>query len=128
MADRRIRIVDCRDKDKKASRNRQNPGQITAAIRAILARGAIPIAIGTDEGGFIPNLRAFDDYDDLCIVHIDALIDWRNAMEGGCSSGKRRVSDMPLVKAMAQGGLRDIGSARRQIGTHFTINTKIHNT
>ena len=117
LADRRIRIVDCGDIDKKVKHDLQNPEQITAAIRTILARGAKPIALGTDEGGFIPYLRAFDGYDNLCVVHIDAHIDWRDERYGvreGYSSGMRRASEMPWVKAMVQIGLRGIGSARRQ--------------
>ena len=116
LAGRRIRIVDCGDINKKVKHDLQNPEQITDVIRTILAQGAKPIALGTDEGGFIPYLRAFDGYDDLCIVHIDAHIDWRDERYGvreGYSSGMRRASEMPWVKAMAQVGLRGIGSARR---------------
>jgi agmatinase len=73
--------------------------------------------LGTDEGGFIPFVRAYDGYDGLCVVHIDAHIDWRNERHGvreGYSSGMRRASEMHWVKAMAQVGLRGIGSARQQ--------------
>ncbi|MBI5593129.1 MAG: arginase family protein [Deltaproteobacteria bacterium] len=117
LADRQIRMVDCGDVDRKANGSLQNPERITAVIRTILARGAMPVALGTDEGGFIPFVRAFDGCDDLCLVHIDAHIDWRNELNGvgeGYSSGMRRASEMPWVKAMVQVGLRGIGSARRQ--------------
>ena len=75
------------------------------------------IAIGTDEGGFIPFARAYEGDDSLCVIHIDAHIDWRNERHGvqdGYSSVMRRTSEMPWVKSMAQIGLRGIGSARRQ--------------
>lgn len=117
LAGRPIRIVDCGDVDKKANSDLQHPEYITAAIRAILARGVLPIALGTDEGGFVPYLKAFDGFDDLCIVHIDAHIDWRDERYGereGYSSGMRRASEMPWVKFMTQVGLRGIGSARQQ--------------
>jgi len=117
LADRQVRLVDCGDVDKRKTGGAQNPERITAAIRAILGRGAIPIALGTDEGGFIPFVRAYNTYDDLCVVHIDAHIDWRNQRHGvleGYSSGMRRASEMPWVKTMAQVGLRGIGSARQQ--------------
>ena len=77
----------------------------------------MPIALGTDEGGFIPFVRAYNTYANLCVVHIDAHIDWRHERHGvleGYSSGMRRASEMPWVKAMAQVGLRGIGSARQQ--------------
>jgi arginase family enzyme len=60
----------------------QNPEPITAAIRSILGRGAIPIALGTDVGGFIPFVRAYGGCAALCIAHIDAHIDWRNERAG----------------------------------------------
>jgi agmatinase len=117
FAGRQVRMVDCGDVDKQPAGSGQNPENITAAIRTILSRGAIPIALGTDEGGLISVLHAFDTYDDLCVVHIDAHIDWRDERYGvreGYSSGMRRASEMPWVKGMAQVGLRGIGSARKQ--------------
>jgi agmatinase len=117
LANRQVRMVDCGDIDKQANGGVQNPERITAAIRSILGRGTMPIALGTDEGGFIPFVRAYDGYGTLCVVHIDAHIDWRDEREGvreGYSSGMRRASEMPWVKAMAQVGLRGIGSARQR--------------
>ena len=117
LAGRQIRIVDCGDIDKQASGDLQKPEQITGVIRTILEKGALPIAIGTDEGGFIPFARAYEGDDSLCVIHIDAHIDWRNERHGvqdGYSSVMRRTSEMPWVKSMAQIGLRGIGSARRQ--------------
>ena len=77
LAGRQVRIVDCGDVDKQLKGGGQNPEHITAAIRTILSRGAIPVALGTDEGGFIPLIRAYDVCGALCVVHIDAHIDWR---------------------------------------------------
>ncbi len=114
---RQIRLVDCGDVDKQTPDGAPNPARITAAIQSILNRGAMPIALGTDEGGFIPFVRAYSGYDNLCVVHIDAHIDWRHERHGvleGYSSGMRRASEMPWVNAMAQVGLRGIGSARQQ--------------
>ncbi len=117
LADRSIRLIDCGDVDKQTLGGTQNPERITTAVRAILDHGAIPIALGTDEGGFIPFVRAYKGYDGLCVVHIDAHIDWRDERHGvreGYSSGMRRASEMQWVKTMAQVGLRGIGSARQQ--------------
>jgi agmatinase len=117
LAGREVRIVDCGDIDKQPAGGQQNPEYITAAIRTILGRGAIPVALGTDEGGFIPAMRAYEVCGDLCIVHIDAHIDWRDERDGvreGYSNVMRRASEMPWVKRMAQVGLRGIGSARHR--------------
>lgn len=54
LANRQVRLVDCGDVDKQTTGGEQNPERITAAIRSILGRGAMPLAVGTDEGGFIP--------------------------------------------------------------------------
>ena len=62
-------------------------------------------------------MRAYDVYGSLCVVHIDAHIDWRDERDGvreGYSSVMRRASEMPWVKSMVQVGLRGIGSARQQ--------------
>ena len=115
LAGRQMRMVDCGDIDKQLNDGKQKPERITAAIRTILNRGAMPIGLGTDEGGFIPAMRAYDVCRALCVVHIDAHIDWRDERDGvreGYSSVMRRASEMPWVKAMVQVGLRGIGSAR----------------
>jgi agmatinase len=117
LAGRQVRMVDCGDIDKQLNDGEQNPERITAVIRTILNRGAMPIGLGTDEGGFIQVIRGYDGYDALCVVHIDAHIDWRDERYGereGYSSVMRRTSEMPWVKAMAQVGLRGIGSARQR--------------
>ena len=117
LAGRQVRIFDCGDIDKQPADGQQNPDNTTAAIRTILERGAIPIALGTDEGGIIPAMRAYDVCGALCVVHIDAHIDWRDERGGvreGYSSVMRRASEMPWIKGMAQIGLRGIGSARQR--------------
>jgi agmatinase len=136
LAGRQVRMADCGDVDKHPAGGGQNPEHITAAIRTILSRGAIPIVLGTDEGGLIPTLRAFDAYGALCVVHIDAHIDWRDERDGvqeGYSSGMRRASEMPWVKGMVQVGLRGVGSARqlevddaRAFGSVFIPAREVH--
>ena len=116
LAGRQVQLVDCGDVDKQLT-GEQSPTHITDAIRTILGRGTLPVALGTDEGGCIPVLRGYDACRTLCVVHIDAHIDWRDERDGvreGYSSVMRRASEMPWIKAMAQVGLRGIGSARQQ--------------
>ena len=48
LADQEIRIVDCGDIDKRLGGGEQKPEHITAAMRTLLDRGALPIAMGTD--------------------------------------------------------------------------------
>ena len=117
LAGRQVRMVDCGDVHKQPNRGGQNTENIITAIRTILTRGAIPVALGTDEGGAIAVMRAYDSFNALCVVHIDAHIDWRDERDGvreGYSSVMRRASEMPWINAMVQVGLRGIGSARQQ--------------
>ncbi len=117
LANRDLRIVDCGDIEFRAEGGARNPEHITEAIRTLRYRGVLPIAMGTDEGGAIPAIRAFNGFGNLCVVHLDAHIDWRNERDGvrnGYSSVMRRVSEMPWVGAMVQIGMRGIGSARKE--------------
>ena len=115
LAGREIRMVDCGDVNRQSEHTEQNPANITTAIRTILEGGAVPIVMGTDEGGFIQVVRAYENVKSLCVVHIDAHIDWRDERHGereGYSSVMRRTSEMPWVKTMVQIGLRGIEKAR----------------
>lgn len=117
IPDLRIRMVDCGNVGLSPGSRNPNPNEITAAARLLLGHGAVPIFLGTDEGGLIPILRAYEGMGELCIVHIDAHIDWRDERDGvreGYSSVMRRASEMPWVGSMAQIGQRGVGSARQQ--------------
>ena len=117
LGDEGIRIVDCGDVDKRVSDPVKEPEHITTAIRNLLDRGVVPICMGTDEGSIIHVLRAYSKYQSLCVVHMDAHIDWRDERDGvkdGYSSVMRRASEMDWVQFMTQVGLRGIGSARQK--------------
>jgi agmatinase len=113
--DRDIKVVDCGDvvgdpKDPSAHyRNAE------AAVRKILAGGALPLIIGGDHGIPIPVLRAYDDQGPITLIQIDAHLDWRDQINGvhdGLSSPIRRASEMPHVKEIFQIGIRAQGTAR----------------
>jgi agmatinase len=110
-------IADCGDvpggsmpSDGAANRQRAE-----AAVRTILARGAVPIVLGGDDSIPIPFFRAFEDRGPLTVVQVDAHLDWRDEVYGerhGYSSPMRRASELDWVEGMVQVGLRGIGSAR----------------
>jgi agmatinase len=112
-----LTIVDCGDvpggplpADGPANRERAE-----AAVRAILARGAVPIVLGGDDSVPIPFFRAFQGGGPLTVVQVDAHLDWRDEVYGerhGYSSPMRRASELDWVEGMVQVGLRGIGSAR----------------
>ena len=109
------RIVDCGDVAMAPGAWVENGAATTATIREILRRGALPVALGGEHSIPIPVMRAFDAYGPMCVVQLDAHIDWRDDREGvrdGLSSTMRRASELPWVKGMAQIGIRGFGSAR----------------
>lgn len=111
------RVVDCGDVAMTPGDFAGNGAATTAAVGAILDRGAVPIVLGGDHAVPIPVMRAFDGRGELCVVQIDAHIDWREERHGvreGLSSPMRRASELGSVTAIAQLGMRGMGSARPQ--------------
>jgi agmatinase len=110
-----LRIVDGGDVDGSPSDGPGNAGRAEAAVRAVLAAGAIPIVLGGDDSIPVPVLRAFDGAGPLTVVQVDAHLDFRDEVAGvrdGYSSPMRRASEMPHVQRIVQVGLRGVGSAR----------------
>jgi agmatinase len=116
FAGRSVRIVDCGDVAMAAGRWDEASRATTDAVKAVLDRGAVPFVLGADDSAPIPVLRAYAEQPPMCIVQIDAHIDWRDERDGlrdGLSSPMRRASEMPWIRGMAQIGLRGFGSGRR---------------
>lgn len=117
FAGREVRIVDCGNVAMQPGRYQENNATTSAAIRAILARGAVPIVIGGGHEITIPVLQGYDGQPPMYLAQIDAHFDWRDEVNGvrdGLSSPMRRASEMPWISGMAQIGLRGVGSARRR--------------
>jgi agmatinase len=117
LAGRSVAWADCGDLVKGPEPFEDYVDSVTRAIRTLLDRGAVPMVLGGDHGTTIPVLRAFENHGPLCLVQIDAHLDWldqRDGVRDGYSSPMRRASEMPWVTSMAQIGLRGQGSARRQ--------------
>jgi agmatinase len=116
LDNRRVTIVDCGDVAMTPGRFEENTRAASAAVRAILDRGAVPVALGGDHGVSIPVMLAYESLRPMCVVQIDAHMDWRDEVNGvgfGLSSPMRRASEMGWVSSMIQIGLRGNGSARQ---------------
>lgn len=116
LAGRAVKIVDCGDVAMIPGRWEENSRATTAAINAILDHGALPIALGGEDSTPIPVMRAYAGRGPMCVIQIDAHIDWRDERDGireGLSSTMRRAAEMSWVKGMAQIGIRGFGSARK---------------
>lgn len=109
-------VIDCGDLVVSA----REPAAANAAIRdsvaAIVAAGAVPIVLGGDDSVPVPALEGFAAAGPLSVVQLDAHVDWGDRIMGerrGYGSPMRRAAEMPHVTAMAQIGIRGLGSGER---------------
>lgn len=110
-------IYDCGDVDVSPCGFEQAFENCMDAVRKILDKQAIPVVIGGDHSITIPVLRAFDRFEDICVIQFDAHLDWTKSYgEFTCShsSPMRRASEMKHVGKMMQIGLRGLGSSGRE--------------
>jgi agmatinase len=115
FAGREVRMADCGDLILASKPQEEQLEMITRAIRLILQRGAVPIIMGGDHGTPSPVLRGYQEHGPLCVVQIDAHLDYRDQRQGfndGFSSQMRRAAEMPWVRSLMQIGLRGVGSGR----------------
>jgi agmatinase len=136
-----IRAVDCGDVRADPTDRIGHVARSEAAVRRILAAGAMPIILGGDHAIPIPVLRAFDclaqaKEKPIILVQIDQHIDWREEVNGvreGLSSPIRRASEMAHIGEIFQIGLRANGSARveeveaaQKYGAHLISAYELH--
>lgn len=110
------KIVDCGDADIVHGDLVQSFENIEASVRKIVEKGAMPVVMGGDHSITIPVVRALDSLGPICVVQIDAHLDWcdeRAGMKLGQGSPLRRCSEMSHVKGMAQLGIRGLGSSMK---------------
>lgn len=89
--------------------NERNFERITATVRRILDRGAVPLVVGGDHTTTFPVVRAFDRYAPLDIVHFDAHLDFVDQRGGSNMFNAcpiRRISELPFVHNITSIGTR----------------------
>ena len=117
LAGKKIKCFDCGDLVHNTGTFETYSQTITQSIAAITKKNGVPIVIGGDHGTTIPVLRAYESLPELCVVQIDAHLDWideRGGVRDGYSSPMRRAAEMSNVSSVVQIGLRSQGSARQQ--------------
>ena len=108
------RVVDLGDLPLDPGTAEANRRVIEETCAEIVARGAIPLALGGDDSVPLPVLRALEPYRSVTVLQIDAHPDWRDEVDGeryGLSSGMRRASELPFVRRIVQVGMRGLSSA-----------------
>jgi agmatinase len=112
------RVQDAGDLPQDPADPAGNRARIFGAVSQILDRHAVPVLIGGDDSLPIPMIEAYGARgQDICILQIDAHIDWRDEVAGerlGLSSTMRRASELAHVTRMVQVGSRGTGSARAE--------------
>lgn len=109
-----VTVVDCGDADMIHGRPDACLANIQSSIEQILARGALPVTLGGDHAVPIPILRAFRNHGPLCVVQIDAHLDFvdeRFGVREGHGNVMRRIAEMDHVSGLAQIGIRGPGSS-----------------
>lgn len=110
-----LRVVDVGDVLGAPADGPGNAARAEAAVRTLLDAGALPLILGGDDSIPIPVLRAYDAQGPICVVQVDAHLDYRDEVAGvreGYSSAMRRIGEMGHVSRVVQVGLRGVGSAR----------------
>ena len=108
------RLVDAGNVPGTAADGPGNSLRATAAVRAVLDAGAVPVCVGGDDSVPIPILRAYEGRGPITVVQVDAHLDYRDEVDGvreGYSSPMRRAGEMTHVARIIHVGLRGVGSA-----------------
>lgn len=111
-----VRIVDVGDADIVHTDMEQSHANTEAAVRRILAAGAMPVALGGDHSVHAPVMAAFEGRGPLHIVHFDAHLDFvdeRHGVRYGHGNPLRRSSEETHVAGMTQLGIRNVSSSNR---------------
>ena len=88
-----------------------------AALRKILAAGALPVTLGGDHSVTIPAIAAFSEHGPLHVVHFDTHLDFvdeRHGVRFGHGSPMRRDAERYYVIGLTQLGIRNVSSTARE--------------
>lgn len=111
-----VRITDIGDADMVHTNSDKSHANTEAAVRAILAKGAMPVILGGDHAISAPKIAAFSKHGPVHVVQIDAHLDFVNERHGvryGHGNPMRRASEMAHVTGLSQFGIRNVSSSNR---------------
>jgi agmatinase len=111
-----LRMVDVGDADIVHTDMAASNANIEAAVRKILACGAMPVTLGGDHSIHAPVIKAFEGRGPIHIVHFDAHLDFvdeRHGVRYGHGNPLRRASEMQHICGMTQLGIRNVSSSNR---------------
>ncbi|WP_342239094.1 arginase family protein [Inquilinus sp. OTU3971] len=109
-------IADAGDVDIHPANAERTFANITAAVRAILDHGAMPVVLGGDHSITYPVFRAFDET--LHVIHFDAHTDYapfENDLQHTNSHAFRHIAGMPNALSLTQVGIRSLRHSPDQV-------------
>jgi agmatinase len=105
------RIADVGDADILPTNVVDTFANITALTKAVVNRGAMPVALGGDHSVTFPVVRGFEDEEPFHVVHFDAHIDYMPFVHGLQYTNQhafRHIRLMPNVGSIVQVGIRSL--------------------
>jgi len=110
------RIVDVGDADILPTNIKGTFDNVTAMVREILDRGAMPLVLGGDHAITYPVVRGYSE--PIHVVHFDAHLDYApfiHDLEYTNGHAFRHISPMPHVQSLAQVGIRSLRNSREVV-------------
>ena len=107
----KLRLADCGDVDIIYTDWQRTFANITAAVRALLDRGAFPVVLGGDNSITFPVVQAYAERGPFGLLHVDAHLDYSDEFLGvRIANGNpiKRISELPFVTRIIQVGSRGI--------------------
>lgn len=117
LAEDEVTIVDVGDVDIIHTDSITSMQNTETAVRKILAQQAIPVILGGDHAITAATIAAFDNYDDVHVLQIDAHLDFvdeRHGVRYGHGNCMRRASEMKHITGLTQVGIRNVSSSNQQ--------------
>jgi len=113
-----VEWADVGDADVLQFEREYNFKNVDCLVRGILDAGAMPVVLGGDHSISYPVIRAFEAFDPLTIVLLDAHLDYRTDWSGQRYtniSPFRRSHELPYVGQILTFGIRGIKSTGREV-------------
>ena len=105
------RIADVGDADILPTNVVDTFANITALTKAVVNRGAMPVALGGDHAVTFPVVRGFEEEEPFHVVHFDAHIDYMPFVHGLQYTNQhafRHIRLIPNVGSIVQVGIRSL--------------------
>ena len=111
-------IADVGDVDVWPTDVRSTFDNTTDLTKAVLAKGAMPVALGGDHSVTYPIVKAFEDEEPLHVIHFDAHIDYSpfiHDLRFTNVHAFRHIAPMQHVLSLTQVGIRSLRSVESEI-------------